>query len=581
MSRLVKFLTAICLAALLATSLVAPAALSAHSTPTNTTPLAQADIESLAALMPFDSTIFFVLRTDDDYIALLNELLQKVYDTLPQQLMPPRTSLQELLDQVTLPLGGDFQTTIRAWLGDNAAFAVGSPDKLVDANPRNDFETEVLLAVQITDRAKVEALFESIAMPSGYTKTSTPAFTDYEDTAQPILLRVSDDLLLLGTKAGVQNAQNRAAKLSANPEFQKTLSVMPENGYNILAYADFSGLVKQAGMLLPPEQRQLIEQGLSRFALGATILDGRSLFLDFAIPDTSAALGVDFSAPTNPDFARFMPANTILSVQLRDLKNYYESILAAVRASLAMQGGVDLRLFERTLQQVEDALRLALRLDLNDDILSWMSGDAALFVAYTPQERSLLEIPLDPDLRLPFVGYDFGLLIEAADPAKAATFVTSLGDFLEAALRNTRDVSVTLGEGRITLALNVPTLTTPIEIVIGANDSVFYVATGAAAAHIESGQEGLSAAAGYREAAQYLLPESAQIWYMGSDTINLLGEIFAANESSDRLFSDRVEVFRRMRLEWQSIAKLLSSSSISVAIRDGFQVMRAVLSLPE
>jgi hypothetical protein len=580
MSRLSKLLTALCLVALIAVSLASPAALSAHNAPTNTTRLAQADIESLAALMPFDSNLFFVLRTDDDYIALLNELLQKVYDTLPQ-LGLPRTSLQELLDQVTQPLGGDFQTTVRAWLGDNAAFALSSLEKLSDANPNNDFEVQALLAVQITDRAKVETLFESIAMPSGYTKTSTPAFTDYEDAFQPILLRVSDDLMLLGTKAGVRSVQSRAAKLDANPEFQKALSVMPESGYNILAYADLGALVKQAAMLLPPEQWELIEQGLTRFALGATILDGRSLVLDIAVPDTSALAGIDFSQPTNPDFARFMPANTILSVQLRDLKNYYESILAALRASLAAQSGADLRLFERTLQQVEDVLRLTLRLDLEADILSWMTGDVALFVAYTPQERSLLELSLDPNLRLPFVGYDFGLLIEAADPAKAADFITNLGDFLRAALRNNRDVSVTLGEGRITLALNAPNLTTPIEIVIGANDSVLYVATGAAAAHIESGQEGLSAAAGYREATQYLLPESAQIWYMGSDAINLLGEIIAASDLGRLPSSARLEVFRRARLEGQSLAKLLSSSSISLTIKDGFQVMRAVLSLPE
>lgn len=576
MSRLSKLLTALCLVALIAVSLASPAALSAHNAPTNTTRLAQADIESLAALMPFDSNLFFVLRTDDNYIALLNELLQKVYDTLPQ-LGLPRTSLQELLDQVTQPLGGDFQTTVRAWLGDNAALALASLEKLSDANPDNNFEFQALLAVQITDRAKVETLFESIAMPSGYTKTSTPAFTDYEDTAQLILLRVSDDLMLLGTKAGVQSVQSRAAKLDANPEFQKALSVMPESGYNILAYADLGALVKQAAMLLPPEQRALIEQGLTRFALGATILDGRSLVLDIAVTDISALAGIDFSQPTNPDFARFMPANTILSVQLRDLKNY----IAALRASLAAQSGADLRLFERTLQQVEDVLRLTLRLDLEADILSWMTGDAALFVAYTPQERSLLELSLDPNLRLPFVGYDFGLLIEATDPTKAADFITSLGDFLQAALRNNRDVSVTLGEGRITLALNAPNLTTPIEIVIGANDSVLYVATGAAAAHIESGQEGLSAAAGYREATQYLLPESAQIWYMGSDAINLLGEIIAASDLGRLPSSARLEVFRRARLEGQSLAKLLSSSSISLTIKDGFQVMRAVLSLPE
>lgn len=67
---------------------------------------------------------------------------------------------------------------------------------------------------------------------------------------------------------------------------------------------------------------------------------------------------------------------------------------------------------------------------------------------------------------------------------------------------------------------------------------------------------------------------------MGSDTLNLIGEIVAASDSINA-FSNRANVFRRVRSQWQGFAKLLSSSSISFAVKDGFQVGRAVITLPE
>ncbi|MFQ3534242.1 MAG: DUF3352 domain-containing protein [Aggregatilineales bacterium] len=574
MSRLIKLLYLIVVVALLAANLTAPAVLSARSTPTGSAFLSQADIQGLAALMPADSTLFFVLRTDDNYIDQLDSLWQKIYARVASVGVP--SSLKALLDEAAARLGGDFQTAVRSWLGDSAAFGIGSVSKLFDSNRRNDLESEILLAVQITNRAEVEKLFERFAQPSGYTKTSTEAFTDYEDVNEPILLRVTENLLLLGTAAGVKSTQNRAAKLNGNPQFKETISALPEEGYNILLYYNLTNLIDQVSELLPPGQSDLLRQS-GAIAFGATILDGRTLTLDFAIPNTAEILyGIDLTGPTDPAFARFMPANTILSIQLHNLKNYYEAILAAFRANFLTRE--DGQPFEQTLQQLENILRLALRLDLNEDILGWMTGDAALFIAYTPQERSLFELGLDPTLRLPFVGYDFGLLIESSDPGKAARFVAELGTVLESSLRDTPNLTLTQAEKHFTIAVNVPNLTTPIELMIGAEGPIFYVATSAAAAHIQSGEEGLSAAAGYREALQYMLPESIQIWYMGSDAMNLLGEIVASQNGPRRLLLER---FPQVRSNWQIVASLLSSSAISLAVKDGFQVMRATLSLSE
>ncbi|MBO9308847.1 MAG: DUF3352 domain-containing protein [Chloroflexi bacterium] len=574
-----KRLWAILPIALLIASLAAPSAqLTAQRTAENTARLAQADIEGMAALMPSDSTFFFALRTDDNYIELLDSLIQKVYDTLPR-LTLPSFSLKQLLDLAAQQaLGGDFQTKVRPWLGDTIAFAIGSLEKLLDADPRNDAQTETLLAARIVNRAAFEATLESLADPRSYSKSRSAEFTDYEDLQQPLLVRVSETLVLAGTKASVNSALSRAAKLNANPQFKQTVGALPESAYNIFAYANLSEL-GQFAAFLPREQRDLVRSFAVPFAIGATILDGRSLVLDVAIQNTELVGDPSLGKPVNPDFARWMPADTVLSVHLRDLSAYYRALLSALR--LILSGQAELLGFELALQQFEEALRSSLGLDLNQDILSWLTGDFAIFIAHTPQERSLLELGIDPSLRLPFVGYDLGLVTEATDPRKAARLIAVLGSALQASLRDVPAVTVTPGERRVTLTINLPNLTTPIQVVIGVNDAVFYIATGAAAAHIESGAEGLLAAAGYREAQRYLLPRSNQVLYMGSDAINLLAEVLALQESERLGRSSALELFRDTRFRAQFFAKLLSSSSISSAARNGFQTARAVLTLPE
>ncbi len=603
MIRLTKFLWASLLVAALAVGLAAPSAnLAAERAPNTATLLAQADVDTLAALMPNNASVFVGFRTDDGYIQALDGVLQKILAKLPQG-VAPSISLMQLLDQATQPLGGDFQSTVRAWLGDNGAFAIGSLDKLLDTDRSNDSETEFLLVLQITDRAAAEALFERLAPPSGYTKNSTADFTDYEDAnGLPVAVRVTNDLFMLGNTATISATLSRDAKLNSNPDFTTTAGALPAEGYNILAYLNFASLQSTFEMMMPPAQRELLAASFVPIAFGATILDERSLVLDTAVPNTVEALygDVDLTSPTNPTFAAYMPADTILSIQTRNLKGLYDVVLTALRSSMESQG-LGVEDLERGLRQIEGAVQMLTGLDLNEDILSWMTGDFALFVAYTPQANSLLEAAIDPDTPVPFVGYNFGLIIEATDAAKAANIVSSLGTALERALQDAPNVTLTKGDGALTIALDVPNLSTPIELVLGANDSVFYFATKAAADHITSGTAGLTAALGYEEAMKYALPNANQIWYMGTDTINLAAEFIALQDvitgrTFSRIIGDlsgtpqapatpdprqELSQFRQTRFFGQLFAPLLSSSSISVALNGDYQVSRLVLTLPE
>ncbi len=603
MIRLTKLLWASLLIAALAVGLAAPSAnIAADHAPNTAALLSQADVDTLAALMPNNATVFVAFRTDDGYIQALDGVLQKILAKLPQG-MAPSISLMQLLDQAAQPLGGDFQTAIRSWLGDNGAFAIGSLDKLLDTDRTNDNDTELVFVLQITNRSEVETLFERLVSASVYNKVSSDAATNYEFTdGSPLLVSISDELLLLGTATGVSSTLTRDAKLNSNTDFTATIGALPAEGYNILAYLNFANLRQMMEMMLPPSQRSLLEASFIPMALGATILDGRSLVLDFAAPNTVEALygDIDLTSPINPAFAAYMPTDTILSIQTKNLKGLYELVLSAVRLSMESQG-LGAEDLERGLRQIEGAVQALTALDLNEDILSWMTGDFALFVAYTPQTNSLLELAIDPNASVPFVGYDFGLIIEATDAAKAAKVVSSLSTVLERALQNTPDVTFTKTDNALTISLSAPNLSTPIELVLGANDSVFYLATKAAADHITSGTAGLTATPGYEEAMKYALPNAGQVWYMGTDTINFAAEFIALqNIMTARTFSriigdlsgtpqapatpdprEELSQFRQARFFGQLFAPLLSSSSISIALNGNYQVSRAVLTLPE
>lgn len=603
MIRLTKLLWASLLIAALAVGLAAPSAnIAADHAPNTAALLSQVDVDTLAALMPNNATVFVAFRTDDGYIQALDGVLQKILAKLPQG-MSPSISLMQLLDQATQSLGGDFQTAIRSWLGDNGAFAIGSLDKLLDTDRSNDAETEFLVVLQITDRTAAETLFERFVPPSGYTKNSTADFTEYADASGfPVAVRITNDLFMLGNISTINGTLTRDAKLNSNTDFTATIGALPAEGYNILAYLNFANLREMMEMVMPPSQRSLLEASLIPMAFGATILDGRSLVLDFAAPNTVEALygDIDLTSPINPAFAAYMPADTILSIQTKNLKGLYEAALAALRLSLESQGASPEQL-EQGLRQIEGAVQALTGLDLNEDILSWMTGDFALFVAYTPQTNSLLELAIDPNASASFVGYDFGVIIEATDAAKAAKVVSSLSTVLERALQNMQDVTFTKTDTALTISLSSTALSTPIELVLGANDSVFYFATKAAADHILSGTAGLTTTPGYEEAMKYALPNASQVWYMGTDTINFAAEFIALqNVLTARTFSrilgdlsgtpqapatpdprQELSQFRQTRFFGQLFAPLLSSSSISVALEGDYQVSRAVLTLPE
>jgi len=122
--------------------LIAPAAAAAPT-----------DLNRLASWFPESTPVFVSLRTDDDYIAVWDSLLERLQGVVPNA--EDVQLLGESLDNGIAEAfgGGDFQSTIRPWLGEVASLGIISLETAFDDNRRNDDEVPVLAAVEITDRA--------------------------------------------------------------------------------------------------------------------------------------------------------------------------------------------------------------------------------------------------------------------------------------------------------------------------------------------------------------------------------------------------------------------------------------------
>ncbi|GAB4548943.1 MAG: hypothetical protein OHK0023_12660 [Anaerolineae bacterium] len=610
--RLTRSLFAVLLIAALVLAVITPATLTAA---TDTQPIsaispAKQVVTRLARFYPRDTTFYISLRTDEAYIQELDAILQKVISKIPGV---PAIKLPELLRQAASNAGLDYDADVRSWLGNSAAFGIGNLNNLFDQDRQNDSATVALLTVEITDQAKAIAFFERFVGQAS-TKSEEGGITIFDDNNSDAVLAIAADTLFLGTEAGFRSTLLRDTKLDQVPLFTELVAALPAENYNVIAYLDLNAIIAGLTAAMPAamvNQMNLSLVGASAqiMTMGATVLDGRTLTLDFVQrvtnPEALKQLGVDYTVykPVKAEFAAYLPADTALLIHGSNLNAYYEQILATLRATAEMQGaGGDL--MERELQRVTDLVEQALGLSLSDDILKWMSGDFAVFTSYTPAETSLFEALIVPGREIPFSGLNLGVLIEATDPAAATKLVDALAKLIEQQASNTPNMTLSKGEGEFTLSFASAEFSNDIELVIGATDKVFYIATKEAVTQIKAGTGGFADSANAADAAKYLLPNSAQNWIITPEAMPLLVDLFGAQSiATQRIFSrirggldssatptpdatedDRFLVqFRQIRFITSVLKGLISSSTLSSTYNeDGATVTsRATISLPE
>lgn len=614
-------LVLLCLLALLMLGIAAPAL----ATPVD-------DLAALARYFPSESPLFFAIRTDDAYITELEGVLALIAAKLPPDSIPPEFSLRETLDRVLAEIGTDFETGVRPWLGGTAAFGLTSTD-----TPR--FSPPFLLAASIADRAEAEAFWKSLLELTNatYGETTGETFTYYMmDPEAPERggLLISDDVLLLGELDLRSLLLTREAHLAQNANFTGVLALLPAAAYNAVLYLDTPQIAAQSfnsmGQSLNGVDTATMTELFGAQAIGLTVLNDRSLVIDGVVMDSSAAaldmLGMSPDVlqlqPVDLSFAAHIPADASLVTHAANLWGMYEVALDAARAAAALEPrGASPEDIDAGLRQMRMMFRGMFGLQLEEDVLSWMTGDFAAFASVDSVTiRQMIEQGLAGEAPV-FDGLpiEFGLVIEATDPAKARKVADGLGETLTRLVDSEPDASVSqeqVGGVEVTvLSITIDTLPNQeivLDVLIGANDDVFVIATRDAATAILTGAPGLDTAAGFAEAAAYLLPNPTSVWYMDSSGFSGLGatvslgmvgpmignvfdEIIANLEDGSittpspeetlrrqqMLERQREEELRRIRAMLDFLDNLMTSATISTDHVEGASRFRAVLTLAE
>lgn len=575
-----------------------------------------ADLAALARFFPPQAPIFGVIRADDGYIETLDGLIARVLSKFPADAVPPGLSLRAALDQLAGEAGvGDFRSSIRPWLGDRLAFGILTLDSLDAAPPA------FVIAADVRDRAAAEAFWQGLLERSNatFTEVRDGSYTLYAmDASDPERggLLITDEVLLLGVGNLRRLLVTREARLNQAPAFTGTLDLLPAGDYNALLYLDLPSIMaanNDAGT-------RMLAGAVGPAAIGLTLLDGRSLVADIGIARSAAnplaAMGFELPSaqPIDPAFAAQLPARTSLLVQAANVNTLFESFLAAARLS----GSTSDQEFERGLNQLRLSVRGVTGLRLEEDILDWMTGDYALFVTIDQQaiRRLITQALMDETPALAALPLGFGLVVEATDPAKARALAAGLGQALPQLVAQAPEVTITAaaigGEDVTVIRVDAPldpARMPPLEIVIGANDSVFLIATRPEAKAILSGIPGLNQDAAYAAAARYLLDDATTVWYMdsgGSAVIltigaltmmgpvigNVFDEIMATVDSPSALPTISPEEIRRRQQEqqrqqvrqvediFQALAAVWDSGTISTSSEAGGDRIRFVLTLP-
>jgi hypothetical protein len=573
-----------------------------------------------AEFAPADTLFFATLRTDDGYIDTLDALALDVLIQV-QAAIPPELLAQAGLPETTAPLrdaldaagfelaGADFDTVFRSWLGDSASIAVSVPDPMGDP--------EVLIVVDITNAQATENfMLEQIIEDDIdlYERTEENGFVVYRSTDESIdtYTAIGEELLFITSVDDMLPLDGPLSdNLTGQAQFTATLDTMPADSYNILAYLDANTAARLSLNLAtgeePSAETTETLENLGGAAIGATILDGRSLTID-AIGEVGTLLPA--VGAIDPAFLSTLPAETDFLILGNDLRSAYESGIGGLN-DLAAAGALDdtnPEDVDTLLQQLDGLLQMVIGVSFSEGVIDWMDGEYAIYTSYAipePGAPSLATIGLEAFSAEPqpiTVGLEAGIVIETSDPAATAELVGSLAPVLQQ--QGIPAVPVTIGESEsILITLEDPSLDAPFELVISSNDSVFVAGTRTSAEAALNASGGFDGNATY--AAANFLPNANTVLYAeGEATIVLAGDGLAAfiglGPAIGNVFNDIIgglggepteptaptpEEIRQQTIQVQQIARdlsgLLESATISTANDDGIFALRAVLTLGE
>lgn len=456
----------------------------------------------MAKYFPQETVLFFTMRTGE---ATIDDVDRIISTTLGGAPLPPdvplitlRQALEMSLQQANLEL-----SDIYAWLGDRLAF--GLTDVHLDGSGTSGY-----VVLEITDRAALENFITTQTANLEVDSRVEGAYTVYSgpNGSSEGQLLVGDTLALFLSPGMSVPEFPLAISLLNNPAYQVAAEALPASTYDIAAYVDPRAFILEAD-LDQVGRLGLNENAVNPVMVGFTLLDNYSLVMDIAqVPGADG--GNAAVSRLDPGFLKFIPADASTVALGTDLTGSFEQLNDTLtQLSRTNDTPNPIIQFENVLQ--------SLGFDLQNDILSWTTGDYALFLR--TDIRPIVQGVLNNQVNIAG-NFDLGLVIEATNAETAKTFAAKLGTLISTLLRDQDGLTVaqdTLEGAAVTsITLTVPVSSTEnlsLTLVIGASDDVFFIGTQDAIVEILRGEGGLDTGTAYQQASKYILPNPISILY--------------------------------------------------------------------
>ena len=583
---LFTLVTCVLLFSIPAAALASSAPPAVRTAPAQEQPLAH--LTPLTRYFPSGSVAYAALRTDDAFIDTLDGVLQRMVRVLPPDALPvPPAFLNArfLLGLAAVEVfGNNFDMAVRPWLGGSIAVGVYPLDYLYDIDWSKTTLMPLVVAAEITSQEGAVAALDTLVERNvlrNFEKEEMPDYTLYRQIVHPRAeaFMVRDDVLLYAASQAFLPLDGAFARsLAQDRDFEATLSLLPAESYNVLAYlntprllaAMFGQMRRGEGLQYLPYVRMI-----GGTAIGATILDDNSLTLDIVQRDGNQALrnalGL-MGGPTtaiNPAFANLLPANAVVAMQITNIEEQWDraraNLGALVNAAVlqAPDNPFGANAVDSILRPINLMTIAFTGLDYERDLANWMRSDALFFAG--------LNMALLPD----YVPIDFAFVHAAAapDPSRQLfdTLATEVPLTLLAAGAQGVSTAEEVIEGADALVINVQQIYDPsLELIFAVSDDLAIFGTRAAVAHVLSADRETPLPA-VAEAQRALLPGSSTAGYLFPPALLTLEALLPDSRS-------RAEVGAVLQI----VGGLVPSATFSTVVTDGNDMLlRLVLTLAD
>ncbi len=464
----------LCLAILvtLALGLALPATLPAAAAPTS----AASDVPN-ASLLPADTAIFVDVRTAEltTTVNSVLDLVEKVTGSRPTNIYA------DINRGLTQALGREatFEKDVLPWLGDHLTIGIPVTDKqLADAASGSTQAGEmfrnpdVIAILSVKDDAAAGSFMKELM---GNLGKNNMTFNSRADDVAGNKATVWDQGGMCETTCGtvvqakgffafgrtltinpwLASLKAKKPTLAGDANFGKLLGALKPNNLvtvflsprfyqfqmstvaNTTARSRSGAATPEAGQTSPAWMK-LALGAIQGQAFGLRH-DGKLLALDVvqsidmqALAKLYQGIGLSDQAvkaftpkPIDAKLAGQVPAKAMVSIIGGGLSGLYDGLKAALAAmskasaNMGARGQQEIDQFDMGLRRIEAALKLAFDLDLRNDILSWMTGEFAVYVVYNPNSV----LTKMPNSQAPL---DLTLLVQTGDSAKTKNFLTKL-----------------------------------------------------------------------------------------------------------------------------------------------------------